>query len=218
MDKRAIVLSNGTIDDPALLRRRLAGWGHAAVIAADAGLRHAGPLGLAADLVVGDFDSLDAGRRAGLEAAGVEVHPLPPAKDETDLELALLEAVARGAEQIVVLGAIGGRLDMTLANLLLLTHPRLAGVRVEVWHDAQTAWLIRPPGEDVSGQPGDTLSLIPLGGDAHGVTTTAMAYPLIDEVLAYGPARGVSNVLTDARAHVALRAGLLLAVHTPGRA
>lgn len=218
MTDRAIVLSNGTIEDVALLRERLAGWDDAAVIAADAGLRHAEALGLTADLVVGDFDSLDADQLELLEAAGVEIHALPPAKDETDLELALLEAAARGARQIVVLGAIGGRLDMTVANLLLLTHPRLVDVRVEVWYGAQTAWLIRPPGEGVTGKAGDTLSLIPLGGDAHGVTTTAMAYPLIDEVLAYGPARGVSNVMESDHGHVALRKGMLLAVHTPGHA
>jgi thiamine pyrophosphokinase len=218
MADKAIVLANGEIGAAWLLRDRLAGWDEAPVIAADGGSAYAEPLGLHIDAVVGDLDSLAEGAGARLRAQGIDVERAPAAKDETDLELALLHAVERGATRIAVIGAMGGRLDMTLANILLLVHPMLADVRVELWHGEQTAWLIRPPGSDVTGQPGDTISLIPLGGDADGVSTHGLVYPLRDETLAFGPARGVSNVFEEAEARVDLRGGLLLAVHTPGRA
>lgn len=218
MADRAIVLANGEIGAAPVVRDRLAGWTDAPVIAADGGSRYAEALGLRVDAVVGDLDSLDEGTGARLRAQGVDVERAPAAKDETDLELALLHAVERGATRIAVIGAMGGRLDMTLANVLLLAHPLLDGVRVELWHGEQTAWLIRPPGGDVNGGPGDTISLIPLGGDAHGVSTHGLAYPLRDETLAFGPARGVSNVFEGRDARVDLGGGLLLAVHTPGRA
>jgi thiamine pyrophosphokinase len=218
MTQRAIVLANGKIDDPATLRARLAGWVGAQVVAADGGSHHAVALDLHLDAVVGDLDSLEPGLRATLDAAGTRLEIRPANKDETDLELALLDAARHGAEHIVVLGALGGRLDMTLANLFLLLHPQLTGMRIELWNDSQTAWLIRPPGDDLIGTPGDTLSLIPLLIDAEGITTQGLAYPLNDGTLEIGKARGISNVFTQSRGHIALRSGVLMAVHTPGRA
>ncbi len=213
---RAIIIANGefTEQDAA----RVAFRPNDLLIAADGGLRHFRALGQRPHLVLGDLDSLTTEERALLNAEAVPVQQHPAQKDETDLELALLYAAQQGAALIAVLGGFGGRVDMTLANLMLLTHPQLAGARVEFWSGAQTVWLIRPPGAAVLGRPGDTLSLLPLGGDAEGVTTRGLFYPLRDEPLAFGPARGVSNVLTEATAHVGVRTGRLLAVHTPGRA
>jgi len=103
--------------------------------------------------------------------------------------------------------------------LLLLLHPELSDVRIEIWSRKQTAWLIRPPGDDnVLGEPDDTLSLIPLLSDTKGITTQGLAYPLSDEILEAGKARGVSNIFTKRQAQVLLRSGVLMAVHTPGRA
>jgi len=218
MAQRAIVLSNGEINELATVRQRVRDWGEALVIAADNGVRFAGPLGLFPDIILGDMDSLDPDLRGLFDIERVTVIQVPAEKDETDLELALLEAAGQGAEHIVVLGGVGGRIDMTLSNVLLLTHPDLAGVRVELWAANQTLWIIRPPGGDVSGQPGDTLSLIPIGGDATNITTQNLHYPLHDETLTFGPARGISNVLTAAQVRIDLGGGLLLAVHTPGRA
>ena len=219
MTQQAIILANGEIDNLATVQARLTGWKDAQVIAADGGSRHAAALGLQPDAVVGDLDSLDAGLRTSFEAAGAHLEVRPTHKDETDLELSLLYAIRHGADHIVLLGALGGRLDMMLANLLLLLHPELIGIRVEIWSGRQTAWLIRPPGDDnVIGEPDDTLSLIPLLGDAEGVTTRGLAYPLSDETLAFSKPRGVSNVFTKRQTQVMLRSGVLIAVHTPGRA
>ncbi|MBN1430815.1 MAG: thiamine diphosphokinase [Anaerolineae bacterium] len=218
MTQRAIILANGEIVDIPTLKTRLAGWEGVPVIAANGGCRYAARLGLRLDAVVGDLDSLDPVLRATLSTAGTRLEVRPAHKDETDLELALLDTVRHGADYIVVLGALGGRLDMTLANTLLLLHPQLARVRVELWNGSQTAWLICPPGDDLIGAPDDTLSLIPLSGNAEGITTQGLAYPLNDETLEIGKARGISNVFTQNRAHISLRLGSLMVVHTPGRA
>jgi thiamine pyrophosphokinase len=211
---RTIIFANGELAEPDSVRDRL--QPDDVLIAADGGARHCLALGLTPHRVVGDFDSLTANELAELRGHGVTVEQHPRGKDETDLELALLAAQRLGAAHIAILGALGGRLDMTLANILLLAHPQLAELRIEIWHGAQTAWLIRPPGDEVTGQPGDTLSLIPLNGDAAEVTTRGLHYPLRGETLAFGPARGVSNVLIAATARVSLGSGLLLAVLTKG--
>ncbi len=211
---RVIVLANGRLEAPDLIKRRLQSWQGALVVAADGGSRHAAAMDLAVDVLIGDLDSLGGPDGAGRFASAAR-HEAPAEKDEIDLELALLFAVRHGAEHIAVLGALGGRLDMTLANVLLLAHPGLSGVRIELWHGAQTAWLIRPPGGTLGGRPGDLLSLIPLGGHAEGVRTEGLAYPLDGERLAFGPSRGLSNELVARQARVRLAAGLLLAIHTP---
>ena len=87
--------------------------------------------------------------------------------------------------------------------------------RIELWHGDQTVWVIRPPGEDIAGQAGDKLSLIPLAGDASGVATQRLKYALHSETLFFGAGRGISNVFEGKEARVSLAEGLLLAVHTP---
>jgi thiamine pyrophosphokinase len=112
-----------------------------------------------------------------------------------------------------MVGAMGGRIDMTIANILLMAHANFSGCRIEFWHGEQTGRLIKPPGEDISGHPGDTVSLIPLGGDASGITTKGLKYPLNDAVLTFGSSRGISNLMTGRSAHVRLLHGQLLAIH-----
>lgn len=215
-NSRAVVFANGEPEAPDTVRALLRPEDQ--LIAADGGARHCLALGLTPHHVVGDLDSLTPGEVAALRQAGARLHPHPTAKDETDLELALGLAVETGAADILVLGALGGRLDMLLANVLLLAHPALTAARVTLWSARQSTWLIRPPGADIPGRAGDTLSLIPLAGDAHGVVTHGLAYPLRRETLTSGPARGVSNVLTGEPARVELESGLLWATLTPGRA
>ena len=160
-------------------------------------------------VVVGDLDSL---RR---KTPGAEIRRASPDKDETDLELALLLAAERGATWIRVIGATGGRLDHTLGNVMLLALPALRGLDIRIVSDRQETRLIETHAV-IEGAAGDTLSLLPLGGDAEGVRTEGLKYPLRGDTLYFGPARGVSNVLTGRRAEVWIERGRLLAVHTLG--
>jgi thiamine pyrophosphokinase len=214
----AIMLANGDLDDIPQIRLRLAVLEHPVVISADGGSRHAQALGLKVQAVIGDMDSVDGQELEALRSAGATVRQARPDKDESDLELSLLYAAGLPVSRVVILAAFGGRIDASLANVQLLLDSRLAGMRMELWHASQTAWLIRPPGETVPGLPGDTLSLIPLGGPALDVSTYGLQYPLNHESLLLGPARGLSNVLRVEAARVDLASGALLAVHTPGRA
>ncbi len=191
-------------------------WFRAAQVrlAADGGAWALLRRGLFPDVAVGDWDSLGPEGLARLRAAGTALHTFPPEKDATDLELALHYAVEHGARQIHVFGALGGRWDQTAANLLLLAHPRLRRVRVVLYHQGQRVWLLQGR-EVIHGQPGDTLSLIPVGGPARGVTLRGVAYPLDDGALPWASTLGVSNRLTQAQAEVVVREGMALVVHIP---
>jgi len=213
---KALILVNGELYRPDVLRSRIRAEAFDLVLGADGGARHAHTLNVALDAIIGDLDSFSTLEQQNAGNTRFVSHPAE--KDGTDLELALLYAEEQGADKIIMVGVMGGRMDMTISNILLITHASLSSCRVEVWHGEQTGWFIRPPGEDIPGHPGDTVSLIPLGGCASGITTKGLKYPLKEQELTFGPARGISNILVGPSAHVKLSQGLLLAVHTPGRA
>jgi len=185
------------------------------LIAADGGALPLLRAGIIPHVAIGDMDSIDAAGLAALEAHGITPQRFPREKDETDLELALLYAAAAGATAIDILGAMGGRWDHTLANVALLALPELRERRARLLADRQTLFLVRDAAV-LEGQAGDTISLLPLAGDAHGITTKGLRYPLDDATLRYERARGVSNVLLAPPGSVSLRQGLLLVVHSAG--
>ena len=213
-----IILANGELNHPERIRERLRELEVLFVLAADGGAHHAHVLELHLDRVIGDLDSISNSEMQFFVDAGVTLQEVSAHKDETDLELALLHAIDLDVKRIIILGASGGRLDMTLSNVTLLTHPAIGSHRLEFWTSNQTTWLIAPPGEVIEGTVGDTLSLIPLFEDALGVRTVNLAYRLHNEDLHQGPARGVSNVFTSANVEVRLNSGSLVATHTTGRA
>jgi thiamine pyrophosphokinase len=205
------VLANGDLESLDWARSQLAMA--RAIVAANGGAAHVLATGFWPDTVIGDMDSIATADQRELDAKGTQVIRHPEAKDETDLELALLHAAATYEEPIRVLAGLGGRLDQWLANILLLLHPGLRGRDVRFLTPYQQLWIAGSR-TAVDGAAGDTVSLIPLGGDVHVLETTGLAWPLRDELLTVGPARGISNEMTGPRATVVVARGDLLCVHT----
>ena len=185
------------------------------VVAADGGLGRALALGLDVDVVVGDLDSVSTGALAAAEAAGARVVRHPVAKDATDLELALDEALGLDARRVLVVASAGGRLDHLLSALLLLASDRYADAELDALVGETLVHVVRGS-RSLAGAPGDLVTLLPLGGPAHGVSTEGLAYPLHGEMLAAGSSRGVSNVFSASEATVSVERGVLLALR-PGR-
>ncbi len=210
---RAIIFANGVFNPSRLTGDWLA-KAHLR-IAADGGLRLCRQLNLLPDILVGDFDSLTEEEVRQMQDLGVQVERFPTRKDETDLELALGFADQKGVEEIVILGGLGARWDQTFANLLLPVSRRfrhLPMVLVDGEHELY--FLNAPPTRrlQIVGKAGDTLSLIPLGGDVKGVTTQGLEYALYGEDLLFGMTRGLSNVLVEDTAQIELQQGSLLIV------
>ncbi|QPC82194.1 thiamine diphosphokinase [Phototrophicus methaneseepsis] len=216
--QKMLIFANGAPNDGPMVRLALAASSDAAVVAADGGARVAWYYGRQVDTVIGDMDSLTEAELTKLEASGTVIKRYPQEKDETDLELTLSYAATAGATWIRIIGGLGDRFDQTLANVYLMALPQLIDLDVALVAGKQQLALIRAGEHQIEGQPGDTISLLPLGGDVQGITTTGMAYPLKNETLYFGPARGVSNVLSNEVGQVALTDGVLLVIHTIGRA
>ncbi len=221
---RAIVLADGGRPSRAGLDDAWPGWADAIdiVVAADGGAGLAPTLSLRIDAWVGDGDSLDATGRAALRSAAIEPHPVATDKDESDTELGVLEAVRRGATDVTILGALGGsRVDHALANVALLAHPALQGRACRLLDPSARVTLLASPGGlravDLTGRAGDLLTLLPLGGDATGVTASGLRYGLDDDRLAAGRSRGLSNVRLDTTVRLSIESGWLLVIETPAR-
>jgi thiamine pyrophosphokinase len=183
------------------------------VIAADRGAMMALQYGCTPALIVGDFDSLTI-PSVDLEKAGSELIRVAAEKDETDTELAVQVAIARGADTITLVGGLGGeRFDHTMANILLLAGFRDVSIRIV--DGPSICWLLCGPGSThIQGQSADLLSLLPLTRVARGVLTKGLYYPLNGETLHFGKPRGVSNVFIDEQAEVSITEGMLLVIYT----
>lgn len=209
---RVVVVASGAIE-PAD-----AAWldGADQVIAADGGASSLDRMGRVPDRLVGDLDSTDADLVERLRGGGVAIERHPSDKDASDTELALEAAVASGATELVLLGALGGqRLDHELANLLLLADSAFADVDLRLIRGTTTARVLH--GDSVlalEGRPGDIVSLLPLARDAAGVTTDGLRWPLAGATLRAGRSRGLSNEVVATPASVRVRSGTLLVVET----
>jgi thiamine pyrophosphokinase len=182
------------------------------VIAADGGAKHLAKLGVDPNVVIGDFDSIPPELLEQLSSRGALIVSHSDHKDETDLELALLFAVTHYEGEIQIFGSLGGRLDQTLGNIFLLAHPAFSGRYIELVEPDQRAWLVSSESL-IKGSIGDTVSLIPLGEGVHIRRTAGLKWELGDEKLAFGPARGISNVMTANTATVTLESGKVICVH-----
>ncbi|MCL4253288.1 MAG: thiamine diphosphokinase [Anaerolineae bacterium] len=216
--RQALIFANGEPADGTMVRLAIAQATTPTVIAADGGVRVAHFFDMPVHIVIGDMDSLPSDEQTRLRDKQVQFITHPPEKDFTDLELALMYAVEQGFTWIRIIGAIGNRFDQTLANVYLLALPILASCDVGIVSGEQVLRLLRVGDNHLEGQIGDTLSLIPLGGAVEHIRTDRLQYPLHDETLHFGPARGVSNVFTSPHVTVSVGAGQLLAIHTHGRA
>lgn len=211
-NRRTIVFVNGTVDDYDALAR----WVEPddCLVCADGGVYHCLAIGRQPDVVVGDMDSVDAETLEELADTGVELERHPRSKDQTDLELALERALRDGADSILMLGALGGRLDQTLANVLILAQ-REWPVPVTVAEGDQLASVLRG-GETLAlaGEPGTVVSLIPLSDVVTGITYDGLEYDLTDATLLLGSTRAVSNVVKTSPASVSIDGGLALVIQT----
>lgn len=206
-----LILANGGPPSHAALQAFLPDVG--TIICADGGARHALKLGLRPDLVIGDFDSLSEAELNHLMAEGIPIERFSANKDQTDLELALQAAMRHQPTRILLAAALGGRLDQQLANILLLTQSAWQGVRLGLVDEGQVAWLMRGPDQlQLSGQEGDTLSLVPLSAEVSGLSIEGVAWPLKQAQTTLGSTLTISNRFAATNVQINLDNGMALAL------
>lgn len=174
------------------------------VVAVDGGFASLASVGVAPDLTLGDFDSL------GFVPEGGEVRAFPPEKDASDMELALEEAVRRGASAVAVYGALGRRLDHTLANLQLFASFAERGLAVRaVGDEAQVVFLVGPAELSLKGVAGGIVSVFSLVDESCGVTEEGLKWELDAVTMTNRTSWGLSNELLEVPARIAVECGTL---------
>jgi thiamine pyrophosphokinase len=204
-----VILCGGRIADYRFMRKYLDGAD--LVISADSGARHCKGFDVVPDLLVGDFDSVSDADYKGLVSAGVEIARFPVEKDMTDSELAIDIALEKGCSRVIMLGALGTRLDHSVSNLFLLKKLLDRGAEGILADENNEARLI--DSSIVLDREKDAfLTLLPIAGPARGVTTQGLYYPLENATLEVGSSWGVSNKFSSEKAVVTVRQGALLVI------
>jgi len=216
--QRIIIFANGELTDPDKSRSLIQNDDY--IICADGGTRHALALGVKPDLIIGDMDSAEKSQLQKVREAEVAIELFPQDKNETDLELAINRAIEMNPGLIVIIAALGGRLDQTLANISLLTHHRLVTLRhtsgqafdIRLDDGVEEVFVCRDQAQ-VHGRSGDIVSLIPWGEVVTEVQTTNLKWALDKETLYPDRTRGISNEMLGESASIWIGSGLLLVVH-----
>ncbi|NLK20960.1 MAG: thiamine diphosphokinase [Epulopiscium sp.] len=181
------------------------------IICADKGMEHAKNMNLLPDLIVGDFDSASEEAIAFYKNKSVPFKTFPTEKDKTDTELALEYAIHKGAKQIWIVGGIGSRMDHTLGNIHLL-YLSLKSKIPATLIDAHNQIHLIDDRITIVGNKNDYVSLIPFSLEVTGVSTKGLYYPLENAILRGGSSYGVSNAITDSKAFITIKSGLLLVI------
>ncbi|MCD6356655.1 MAG: thiamine diphosphokinase [Anaerolineaceae bacterium] len=208
---RAAIFANGVIKEIASVKAIIKSGDY--LVSADGGLRYLRALKLVPNLLVGDLDSIRTKDLSFIKTNKVEVRKFPARKDQIDLELAINETIRRGYDDILVIGAVGGRIDQTLANIALLTKRWKKGVRIEFDDGHEHIFLIKSK-RKIIGRIGDTVSLLPHCKPVQGIVSTGLEYPLNGEALYPEETRGISNVMTRKVAEIRLQTGELICIHS----
>ena len=208
--QRIIIFANGELPDLDKARDLLRP--NDFIICADGGTRHALALRLKPNLVIGDMDSIQKDQWQELEKSEVSIELYPRDKNETDLELAIQRAIELQPEETLIVGALGGRLDQTLANIALLNDLRPSTFDVRLDDGMEEIFICRDQAE-VHGRSGDIVSLIPWQGAVSNIKTKNLKWHLNDETLYPDKTRGISNEMINDIASISIGSGLLLIVH-----
>ncbi|KJF68116.1 thiamine diphosphokinase [Rhizobium nepotum] len=208
--ERFTILLGGDVTVTDRLKAAVAG---SRVIAADGGMRHAAPLGLTPELWVGDFDSTG---KDLLDAwPDVVRQPYPAAKAVTDGEIAVSEAVARGARSLVLVGALGGaRSDHALQHLLYAVTLAERGLEVTLTSGEEEARPLLAGSFDLDLPPASLFSVAGFT-DLAGLDIGNVRYPLSDFALAFGSSRTISNVANGGLVHFSLKSGKAIVLARP---
>lgn len=189
-------------------------------IAADRGLDFFRETGLVPDIVDGDFDSVSEEGKAYLDSlTEAEIIKLQPEKDDTDTQSAVNLAIQKGARNILILGATGGRLDHFLGNLGILTLGKQKNVQVALV-DEQNYLCLAESGTRLfrEKQFGKYVSFFPVGGEVKGLTLEGFKYALNGYDLTVADCGlTVSNEIQEEEARISYKKGSLLMIMSRDR-
>lgn len=205
---KSFIISNGDITDYEHCRKLIKKDDY--IICADGGARHAYNMKIKPDLIIGDLDSIHQNYIEYYKHEGVEVIKHPIDKDKTDTHLCILKALGFSSE-IVLLGALGSRLDHSFANISLLKIGIDKNIKMSIDDYHNQIFLVNNS-IILNGNKDDTFSLLPYNGDVEGLCVKGCRYELSDAHMEAGDTYGISNLFIDKEVSISIKKGLLMVV------
>lgn len=209
---KTCIFLNGSIYDYEDIKQKIESENYDNIICADGGANHVYKMGLTPGYIIGDLDSVDPQIVEYYKEKGVEFKKFPEKKDETDSELCIILAEMLGSKEVDLYAALGGRIDHTLANVKLLDYMRRKGITPRIITEDEILYLVHNGSLNVKGNKGDTLSVIPIRGDAAGITLYNLEYPLNNFTMDYAQPIGISNVMLGDECTVEVKNGSAIVV------
>lgn len=210
---RVIIVANGELKHPSEISHFVEQSD--IIIAADGGAGHCLASGIKPSVVIGDLDSITKEQQKLLESSQTKFIEYPIDKDKTDLELAINYTKELGINDIFLLGLFGGRLDQTIANLLLLTKNEWNNFKFTVLNGNEIAYLMQDHDSlTIDGEVGNIVSLIPLTQEVTEIHTDGLRWKLDGSLLMFGTTLGVSNEMINSSCNIRIGNGKLLVIHT----
>lgn len=206
------IILNGEINDYKETSNIIEKEKYDCIICADGGANHTFEMNIVPDYIIGDLDSIKPERIDYYKEENVKFEKFPSKKDETDTEICIYLAKELGADQIDFFGALGGRIDHTLANIKLLYYTKEDGIYSRILSDKEDMYLVEDGELELHGRKGDTISVVAARGDAKGVTLLDLEYPLDRYYMKYSKPIGISNVMLGDTCRIIVEKGCLIVV------
>ena len=178
------------------------------IICADSAYLKAQKENITPPAVIGDFDH---GKQDEPQGNFQKLLRFPSVKDDTDTMLCVKYALNRGADEILIVGGIGGRLDHTFANLQTLAYIHDHGAQGCISDGDHKVFLIS---SSLSLRKGkyDYASIFAYDPICKDISLKGFKYEGEHLELQSNFPLGVSNEITAERAEIRIGEGRLLVI------
>lgn len=209
---KACILLNGKVDNLNFLKKEIQKEKYDYIICADGGANFLYKLDIAPSYIIGDLDSIDFNVKDYFEKKGVDFKKFPSRKDETDAQLCIHLAKELKVNNVDILGALGGRIDHTIANINLMYYIKNLGINPVLKTEKEYVYIVNNESLCILGNKGDTISILPIKDDAKGITLEGLEYPLNNATINFGNPIGISNVMSSNKCRIKVKSGNLLII------
>ena len=206
------ILLNGEINNYNYISKIISKENYNYIICSDGGANHAYNMNIVPNYIIGDLDSINKNIIDYYKSKNVEFEKFPTKKDETDTELCIELSSKLKAKEIHLIGALGGRIDHTIANINLLYYIRKKGIMPKIISEKEEVYIAIEEEIIIDGNIGDTVSILPIKGDVEGVTLKNLEYPLNNGYMEFSRPLGISNVMSDINCSIKVNKGSLIII------
>lgn len=207
-EKYSVIIVNGNIKDKIFHKKIIENAEF--VVACDGGANILHEMGIIADYLVGDMDSIKGFVLDEYKKKNKKIEFLPEEKDITDSERGISVIRENGHKNVVMLGALGDRIDHFLSNLDLFYFADMNGLNMKIMTSTNTVFLVKKGRTIIDAEISDIVSFNTISGDVHGISLDGFKYTLKNKDMLQGSFHMTSNIVIKKNPIITIKDGSLL--------